>query len=622
MRGVFLRFGFVCLCAQWFFGCPGNVGQPIVSDSRSSVSRETWRSVSGFEKFVCHSGYECIRSRGCDPDSSDQKRILSDQYRWKQVVPHSAKFAMNNDGFDVFFKWSGFELDRIIEGKSLSFRAGQAWFVRVTVSHQDFASVKTPDNPFVDIESNLPCVFKSHAYASVLDQEAFSDRVAEVCGLSVREQKSLKLYELKKLEQSYMLEWKNSFTVGSFCPERIEADRSYFIRYRYDSGSQKTTMVDIRSLLVEDALYLKPVHGITTKTSIEGENAAMLTDCPYVIGATDIQSKDDRHQCGRLDEKIWINRVCVPTALFEFVPGVDTANSLIRSVNCFDGVDSLYDRGDEDGWFDKRTHTYDVGGNKVPITNNLLLHGTNIGDCADNDNNTDYHTGSCGWYNIGQIDSGRQCFWKKLGDEVMCFYDVGFLIPFFPAKFLETFYEESKRDNNYPASFDRIGRPINWVERRSGGFLQVFDYGGIGRGAIMASDKNPSIAIYVGWPFWDIYSYRFSHGHGVLGFPISKVRTVTDYMEQLFENGLMRKYHRNGGCVLAQVNKQAPQSYCHSCNKDTDCQKSDTGCSNNRCVETAVLDNGRKKCMDSFMCLVGEVCDPELKVCVPDPTGR
>lgn len=537
--------------------------------------RKHWNDFDTQEEFRCIANYECRSINGCNFNDEKNLTLLKSHYQWDQDIPRTAKFEMDNNGFTIHFSWDKKNMKNA--DQNTVFQSNQVWIVKIVMENADFSLHQNKQNTHADFVTNIPCPFRYYPYAKNNTRTDYIEMLKATCEFTEEEILDNNLYELKLISEKFITDQSTILAIGSTCPEKFITDTTYFITYKTKTGDKKNTMVSIRSTLTEIGFNLQ---SIKYNESLYEKSKK----CPYLIGPIDITTQYGRSICGRINEKKWIDRVCVPTKRFLFTPGIDTENKKHRRSYCFDDIDNNYDLGDGDGWFDRRTHTYDVGGNIVPITNNMLLHGTHIGDCADNDYNTDYHTENCNWFNVGHIAPGKQCFWKNIENDVACYFNEKLTIRHYPQQFLDRFHIESKKNNSYAGSFDRIGLPANWVYKVKDGLIQIYSHGSIGVGAIMLNFKKPEKAFYVGWPFWEIYSHRFNNGNGILGYPIEESIYTNTYHEQKFEYGWIRKYHK-GSCWLVQKENNMPETYCFSCSTDSDCKEKNTACIKNICEQ-------------------------------------
>lgn len=600
---TFMQIFAVTFLLLFAISCYPIVWQPIQKTvEKTNVSYTHRIKIPGFENFTCSAKFAC-NSVGCPKTSEQLRQQMNSYHDWKQALPHKSMLIAQQDGYILRFKWNS----AFLKNKKVPFYVGQAWLISLATQSFDFSSVIDLGSHQANYMSNLPCSFKAGKYAHYFSKPEFETVLGQHCSIDLQTSHAYQLHKSKKLLEEHRQKHENYFTIGSTCPEKIKADTWYFIVFKLKPGHDTSTMAHIESQLIEDTYSILPKQSNTTSSK-----PIKLADCPYLLQNNVLRDNNHYAVCGRNTTKIWLNRICLPTKEYMFIPGIDTQNLSQRKAHCYDNTYGVYESGDGDGWFDKRTHTYDVAGNQIPITNNMLLHSTHIGDCHNMDHGNFHVTDACNWFNIGQVSSGRQCYWNKKDNT--CYFDKNFKARFYPEKFLQAYYQESKKQNNYAASFDRIGRAASWVKRINNGFIQYLNYGSQGFSALTLTTKdNTKTVQFMSYPFWNIYRIRFNHVYGKLGYPISKPQRKATYIQQYFEFGWIRKYHKTKNCYLVKIGKNTPEKYCLTCSHDNDCPHQNSTCIQGYCLNSKHLnDLKQKQCLDSSVCHRNLSCNKNL----------
>lgn len=583
---------------------------PIISQTnipRAQQESYNYSPIATIENAYCIAPYSCT-SAGCPRNVSDFNNTMKSYYNWNQVLPQTSMIIVENDGYLLRFKWDSKKLLTQTGSSSIPFLEHQAWLVSLVVDTNEFASIRDTSSHNTDYMSNLPCHYKVNNYAQSLDKDTFNNLLLKYCNIDTHTANQYSLFDLKQQLEDNRIDYNKRFSVGSMCPEKIKPDTWYFILLKLKPNTQTSALARIESRLIEDRFLVR------TKKMLYS-NSISFSDCPYLIHDVQISSNKNIFTCGRRSQKTWINRVCVPTKQYVFTPGIDTKNDSARPSFCYDNTQPPYESGDGDGWFDIRTYIRDVGGNLVPITNNMLMHGTQMGDCQNMNSDTNLNTQECKWFNVAQVAPGTQCFWDDVTKK--CYLDGQKRYLYSPQKLLDAYYQQSKKSNEYPGSLNRIGRAISWVHRIKNGLVQFFDFGGQGRGALtmLLEPMNASV-IYMNYPFWNIYMYRLNGMYGKLGFPIDTPLTKSEYIEQHFEFGWLRKYPGDSYCYLAKIGETTPQRLCLKCDSEHSCAHPNSICIENYCFDKEQLStNLHKKCSTSFSCPAGSVC--QNQECTP-----
>lgn len=600
----FMRFALMFLGVSMFFNCHPTLWQPLQTPPKSETKFLGSKVFHGLPDAVCTASYACT-SIGCPKNMNEINQTMQSYFKWFQILPHKSMLLAQQNGYLLRFKWDSKKLIEKYGKAKLPYTKGQAWLISLVTQAPNFSSIKDGGSHLNDYMTNLPCAYKSLNYAQFFNKPEFETMLGQECNIPLELSSKLQLYSSKKYieEKTYHT---NAFSVGSMCPENLKADTWYFILLKLKPGKQKTTMARIESQLLEDTFHIQPNQVLSNKPKPE------LSDCPYLISSSHIQDGARTALCGKYAKNVWLNRICIPTKEYVFIPGVDTKNSSSRPAYCYDDTQPPYENGDGDGWFDTRTHVTDIAGNSLPITNNMLMHGSHIGDCFNMDASNFMHTDKCNWYNIGHIASGKQCYWDHYHNK--CFFDKSKNILHYPEEFLKTYFAQSSRFNSYAGSLDHIGRATSWVKHVKNGFVQFVNYGSQGKGGLtLHLSKGSKNVIYSSYPFWEFYMYRLNGMYGALGFPISKAQKKEFYFEQHFEFGWIRKYHDTKNCYLVKLPNQTPEKYCFSCKSSKDCGHKNSICTNRRCLnKNQISYTNQKKCINSFLCKTNEVCVQNL----------
>ncbi len=532
-----------------------------------------WKGIPELSSFACFAPFSCNPNDGCRYSVNEMENIMKNKFAWNQSLPSQAAVTFMRGGFILRFRWQSKQTSFI------PFRSGQAWLVKFDMQDRNFI------RKVRFVAADFPCYFWYLTPSSPQKKSEFENQLKDNCRIPLDISKSLGLYLMKRVVASYTRPkgfFKQSIIVGTFCPEQIKPDELYTIAISFEQNRYSTTtMVKISSELLEDTVYL--LHKKNQKFYQQ-----KISDCDLLIQNIDIQVGNKRYICGRFDRKVWINRLCTPTNNYIFIPGVDIYNTDKRKAYCFNEPKPGYDLGDNDKWIDKRREAFDLAGNRFPITNNMILYSTFVGDCQNNYTSNTYNTEKCGWYNIGQISPERQCYWNDEDEnaENLCFFDKHKKIKFFPENFVKEYYKQSKKYNFHAGSFDRLGYPQSWVRQYGFGLIQIFNHGAIGEGALMMSLRNNPLGrvYYLGGLFWNLYSTRIRNAVNVLGYPISDRIKQKFYYEQRFEFGWMRQYLNDTNCAFVKIQEYPAAKMCYRCRDKNDCMQFNAKCVKGYCM--------------------------------------
>lgn len=170
------------------------------------------------------------------------------------------------------------------------------------------------------------------------------------------------------------------FAVGTRKPEKLIAGQEYYYKY----FTKKKSVLGAK----------------TYSYALVSHDSVNNTDCPLTTG-------DLKGYFGFGDgpPPKWLNRLCVPTAVFNFLPGNVTENICVSSSSQKDPVSTPSGikvcaqclDNDGDGWFSTQMIPDETGMSSVPA----LMMGTNVGDCDDSDSSVKSEkysatTGLCG----------------------------------------------------------------------------------------------------------------------------------------------------------------------------------------------------------------------------------
>lgn len=536
-------------------------------------------------------------SQGSDDEKGDCDNLPSN---WKHILPDKAQIEATGSYIRLWFMWNKdparYPDDRV------GFVAGQALEISVMTAssrgskvrgHQsDFTSRNTSEDPFQPVpngvdnwpynEVNAIELFKFYSiqagskvpvtggyrdvynYANKHSYDEFSWRFDRMCtnGFLFTPSK----YAIHQAIQ-VATDKDAQFAVGTYAPETLKRGIWYVMQYNIERNPH--------ALVKGQYAY---VHSAVVHDTNLG-----VKDCPMTIG-------DPFYKNPKGCTKSWIKRVCIPTGRYEFIPGSDTGNSYISRdgtpvvPGCMDEFDLGYDSSQNDGIFQK--------------SKQLHLHGTHIGDCNDSRSSANNHTDKCGIYNVGHVGPLKQCYWRQ--DDPQCYGDVNTTLPYNATSLYESFLNESSKFSHQRASFDRIGRPSSWVQQITGGYMQYFEGGSYGNGAIF--QRTGLTSYYVGGLIWEAYYHRFGHAKGKLGFPTSEERPhMHNSYIQYFEAGQIVRGVDNDNCVRIAFQSGEIIDYCLRCNAGRECSsghvcnESTKICEPNASVGTA---GTRRECTD------------------------
>jgi hypothetical protein len=578
-----------CGCGPQLWVPP--TSQPTAPKSPKRMNA-SWSQLPEFDGLSCFSPHQCHDKAYCDRQKIDAPA---------HQLPTYAHIEVKSEAFLMYFKWS--------EHKQPKFIDRQAYIMSLNLYNRQFAKHRSTHRFSNDYMTNLPCSFKYLPYTKYMSKEYFERTVSHACRIPRSTLAVQKTYAMKRAqERANDAQQKMHLSVGSMCPEKIVANKWYFILYYFKPGTHKTTMAQISSQVIDDVPQLKAAQ--PKNYELQKEWAVPLSRCPYLYGIPSISQNGKHFQCGRYSKKVWLDRLCIPTKKYRFTPGVDTKNESRRQAHCVDTPRLSPKIGDNDLWFSKAV-SIKHDNIRTPITYNMSLHGSHIGDCDDNIWSGNRHTYKCNWYNLGHVAAQVQCYDSNDDNSHRCFADHAHLHAYDPTALLSAFYTQSKRIGHHPGSYDNTGTPTSWVHKWGDGLIQYFNYGAQRAGALMGpyiGAHAPSNFYWVGADFWELYMFRFNQGIGPLGYPVSNVQRKPHLREQHFQLGWIRKYDGQQK-YLVKINGQPERWYRSNCLSTHDCIQKDAVCVNYFCIDKHKTRKGRyKKCSFDGQCFSHQKC--------------